>query len=119
MQIEMFVGKLHQAAVTQCDLHYQGSITIDAELLEAAGILPHQKVDIYNINNGARFSTYTLPGRSGSKVIGINGAAARLCEVGDRVIIVAFGLFEREELRDHQPKVILLNDQNEITGEGH
>ncbi len=119
MQIEMFTGKLHQATVTQCDLTYQGSITIDADLLEASGILPYQKVDIYNINNGARFSTYTLPGRSGSKVIGINGAAARLAQVGDRVIIVAFGYFEREELRDHKPKVVLLSDKNEIVGEGH
>jgi aspartate 1-decarboxylase len=119
MQIEMFTGKLHQAAVTQCDLTYQGSITIDADLLAASGILPYQRVDIYNINNGARFSTYTLPGRSGSKVIGINGAAARLCAIGDRVIIVAFGLFHRDEIKDHQPKVVLLNDKNEIIGEGH
>lgn len=119
MQIEMFTGKLHQATVTQCDLNYQGSITIDADLLEQAGILPYQKVDIYNINNGQRFSTYTLPGRSGSKTIGVNGAAARLAAVGDRVIIVAFGYFEREELRDHQPKVLLLNEKNEVVGEGH
>jgi aspartate 1-decarboxylase len=119
MQIEMFTGKLHQAVVTQCDLHYQGSITIDAELLVAAGILPYQRVDIYNVNNGNRFSTYTLPGKSGSKVIGINGAAARLCNVGDRVIIVAFGTFDRQEIKDHQPKVVLLNDKNEIVGEGH
>jgi aspartate 1-decarboxylase len=119
MQIEMFVGKLHNAAVTQCDLHYQGSVTIDADLLEAAGILPYQRVDIYNVNNGNRFSTYTLPGRSGSKVIGINGAAARLCSVGDRVIIVAFATFNREEIRDHQPRVVLLNEKNEVVGEGH
>jgi aspartate 1-decarboxylase len=119
MQVEMFIGKIHQATVTQCDLTYQGSITIDADLLEASGILPFQKVDIYNINNGARFSTYTLPGRSGSKVIGINGAAARLAQVGDRVIIAAFGYFERAELRDHKPKVVLLNEKNEIIGEGH
>lgn len=119
MQIEMFTAKLHQAVVTQCDLHYQGSITIDSELLERSGILPYQKVDIYNINNGNRFSTYTLPGKRGSKVIGVNGAAARLCQVGDRVIIAAFAMFERSEIRDHQPKVLLLNEKNEVTGEGH
>lgn len=119
MQIEMFIGKLHKATVTQCDLQYQGSVTIDADLLVAAGILPYQRVDIYNINNGQRFSTYTLPGKSGSGVIGINGAAARLCSVGDRVIIVAFGTFERDEIKDHQPKVVLLNEKNQIIGEGH
>ncbi|MCB9893020.1 MAG: aspartate 1-decarboxylase [Planctomycetes bacterium] len=119
MQIEMFTGKLHQATVTQCDLSYQGSISIDADLLAASGILPYQKVDIYNINNGARFSTYTIPVRSGSKTIGLNGAAARLAQVGDRVIIVAFGYFERDEIKDHQAKVILLNEKNEIVGEGH
>ncbi|MHC4840198.1 MAG: aspartate 1-decarboxylase [Planctomycetota bacterium] len=119
MQIEMFTGKLHQATVTQCDLNYQGSITIDADLLVASGILPHQRVDIYNINSGQRFSTYTLPGKSGSKVIGVNGAAARLAQKGDRIIIVAFGYFHRDEIKDHQPKVILLNENNEIVGEGH
>ncbi|MDC1142982.1 aspartate 1-decarboxylase [Planctomycetota bacterium] len=119
MQIEMFTGKLHQATVTQCDLNYQGSITIDADLLDASGILPHQRVDIYNINSGQRFSTYTLAGERGSKVIGVNGAAARLAQKGDRVIIVAFGYFHRDEIKDHDPKVVLLNEQNEIVGEGH
>ncbi|MBX3461470.1 MAG: aspartate 1-decarboxylase [Planctomycetes bacterium] len=115
----MFIGKLHKATVTQCDLQYQGSVTIDSDLLVAAGILPYQRVDIYNINNGNRFSTYTLPGKSGSGVIGINGAAARLCSVGDRVIIVAFGIFERDEIKDHQPKVLLLNEKNQVIGQGH
>jgi aspartate 1-decarboxylase len=119
MHVEMFTGKIHQAAVTQCDLTYQGSVSIDTDLLEASGILPYQKVDIYNINNGARFSTYTLPVRRGSKTIGLNGAAARLAQVGDRIIIVAFGYFEREELKDHKPKVILVNEKNEIVGQGH
>jgi aspartate 1-decarboxylase len=119
MKIEIFTGKLHKATVTQCDLNYQGSITVDADLLEAAGILPYQKVDIYNVNNGERFSTYTLPGKRGSRVIGVNGAAARLVQLGDRVIIVAFGQFEPSEVRDHVPRVVLLNEQNEIVGEGH
>lgn len=119
MQIEMLIGKLHQASVTQRDLHYQGSITIDSDLLDAAKILPYQKVDIYNINNGERFTTYTLPGKRGSKVIGINGAAARLCCVSDRVIIVAYGTFSPEEAKGHEPVVVLLNEHNEIVGQGH
>ena len=119
MKRTLLKSKIQRATVTEADLNYEGSITIDADLLTASGILPYQKVDIYNINNGARFSTYTIPGRSGSKTIGLNGAAARLAQIGDRVIIVAFGYFEREEIKDHQPKVILLNEKNEVVGEGH
>ncbi len=119
MQIEMLIGKLHQATVTQSDLNYQGSITIDEDLLEAAGFLPNQKVDIYNINTGGRFHTYTITGKRGSKVIGLNGAAARLVQTGDRVIIVAYGLFDAKEAARHVPQVILLDDKNEIVGRGH
>lgn len=119
MQIEMLIGKLHQAAVTQCDLNYQGSVTIDEDLIEAAGFLPNQKVDIYNINTGARFHTYVILGKRGSKVIGLNGAAARLVQIGDRVIIAAFGLFEAAEARRHEPRVVLLNEKNQIVGKGH
>jgi len=116
MHLEMLIGKLHQAVVTQCDLHYHGSITIDADLLEAAHILPHQKVDVYNINNGQRFTTYTIQGPAGSGIIGINGAAARLCSVGDRVIIVAYGSFTPAEALAHVPTVILLNENNVSLG---
>lgn len=119
MQIEMLIGKLHQAAVTQSDLNYQGSVTIDEDLMEAAGFLANQKVDVYNINTGGRFHTYVIRGKRGSRVIGLNGAAARLVQVGDRVIIAAFGLFETAEAAKHQPRVILLNEKNQIVGKGH
>lgn len=119
MQIELCTGKLHQATVTQCDLNYQGSITIDSDLLDAAGIHAYQKVDIYNINSGQRFSTYTIPGPRGEGTIGVNGAAARLAQVGDRVIIVAFAYFHPDEIKGHEPTVVLLGDHNKIVGTGH
>lgn len=119
MQVELLVGKIHSAVVTQCDLRYQGSITIDRDLMEAAGFLLHQRVDIYNINNGERFSTYVIEGKRGSGIIAVNGAAARLCQVGDKIIVVAYGIFSREEALLHKPQVLVLNDRNEIIQRGH
>lgn len=119
MQIELLIGKLHQATVTQSDLNYQGSITIDEDLIEAAGFAIHQKVDIYNINTGGRFHTYVIRGQRGRREICLNGAAARLVQTGDRVIIAGYGLFEAKEAARHEPQVILLNDKNEIIGRGH
>ena len=109
------IGKIHRATVTQADLHYVGSITIDEDLLEAAGILPFEKVEVYDITNGNRLATYALPGERGSGVIGMNGAAARLVQPGDLVIIVAYGLFDEEEARRHQPRVVLVDEENRIT----
>lgn len=109
------IGKIHRATVTQADLHYVGSITIDEDLLEAAGILPFEKVEVYDITNGNRLATYALPGERGSGVIGMNGAAARLVQPGDLVIIVAYGLFDEEEARRHQPRVVLVDEKNRIT----
>jgi len=119
MRIELLIGKLHQATVTQSDLHYQGSITIDEDLIEAAGFRAHQKVDVYNINTGGRFHTYVIRGPRRGRGICLNGAAARLVQVGDRVIIAAYGLFEAREALKHEPHVILLNEKNEIIGRGH
>lgn len=119
MKIQLMIGKLHQASVTQCDLHYQGSLTIDRDLLRRAGLYPHQKIDVYNINTGARFSTYTLEGEAGSRVIGVNGAAARMCQKGDRIIIVGFGEFEPHEAETHVPKVLVLDENNGVVSEGH
>ena len=119
MQVELLVGKLHAATVTECRLYYQGSVTIDRDPSDAVGLLPHQKVDIYNINNGERFSTYILEGKRGSKTIGLNGAAARLVQVGDRVIIAGFGTFTREEALKHEPRVAVLDEHNEIVSTGH
>ncbi len=113
MLLTMMKGKLHRAAVTQCDLHYEGSVSIDVELLEKSGILPHEKVDIWNITNGARIHTYAIEAPRGSRTIGVNGAAARFFQVGDRVIIAAFAQMDETRAKQHAPSVVMLNDRNE------
>jgi aspartate 1-decarboxylase len=107
-------AKLHRATVTQADLDYEGSISIDRDLLDRAGILPHEQVDVLNINSGARFTTYALEAPRGSRVIGVNGAAARLVQKGDKVIIVAYGQLPLEEARNFAPNVVLLDDGNAV-----
>ncbi|WP_406678644.1 aspartate 1-decarboxylase [Moorella sp. ACPs] len=118
----MMKSKLHRATVTGADLNYVGSITIDSELMAAADILPNEKVQVVNNNNGARLETYAIPGPAGSGVICANGAAARLVQPGDIVIIISYGIFTDAEARSHQPRVIFLDSQNKITevrdGEG-
>ena len=114
MLLTMMKGKLHRAAVTQCDLHYEGSVSIDMDLLERANILPHERVDIWNINNGARLSTYAIEAPRGSKTIGVNGAAARFFQVGDRIIIAAFAQMDEQAARQHSPSVVKLNERNEV-----
>lgn len=112
--LNMLKAKLHSATVTQCDLHYEGSVSIDQDLLDAAGILPHERVDIWNVTNGARIQTYALEAPRGSKTIGVNGAAARHFATGDKVIIAAFASIEAEKARQHAPNVVLLGDNNDI-----
>jgi aspartate 1-decarboxylase len=112
MQLTLLKGKIHRAAVTQCDLHYEGSISVDATLLERAGILPHEQVDVLNINNGQRFTTYAIPAPAGSGTIGVNGAAARLAQKGDLVIIVAYARMEEAEAKSFQPRVVLVDAAN-------
>lgn len=114
MLLYMFKSKLHRATVTQADLNYVGSVTIDGELLEKAGILPGEKIQIVNVNNGKRFETYTIEGEAGSGIICINGAAARLVQVGDKVIIIAYALMDENEVKTHQPKVLVLDERNKI-----
>ena len=114
MLLNMLKAKLHSARVTQCDLHYEGSVSIDQDLLEAAGILPHERVDIWNVTNGSRISTYALEAPRGSKTVGVNGAAARHFAVGDTVIIAAFAQIEDEKARQHAPTVVLLDEDNAI-----
>ena len=111
----MMKGKLHRATVTEANLNYVGSITIDEELLEAVDMLPNEKVQIVNNNNGARFETYIIPGKRGSGVICLNGAAARLVQEGDKVIIISYGLISEENARTHQPRVAVLDEKNTIT----
>lgn len=110
----MMKSKLHRATVTEANLNYVGSITIDSDLMARADILPNEKVQVVNNNNGARFETYTIPGAAGSGVICVNGAAARLVQPGDIVIIIAYGIFNEAEAGSYTPKVILLDSQNKI-----
>ena len=110
----MMNGKLHRATVTEANLNYVGSITIDGALLEAAGMLPNEKVQIVNNNNGARFETYIIEGEPGSGVICVNGAAARLVQPGDIVIILSYAYVSDEEARTHQPNVLIMDENNRV-----
>jgi len=112
MQLTLLKGKIHRATVTQCDLNYEGSISVDAALLERAGILAHEQVDVLNINNGERFTTYAIAAPAGSGTIGINGAAARLAQKGDLVIIVAYARMEEAEAKSFTPRVLLVDASN-------
>lgn len=114
MLLHMLKAKLHKGTVTEANINYTGSITIDSYLLEESGILPMEKVQVVNINNGERFETYVIEGEKNSGVICLNGAAARLVLPGDKVIIMAYGLCNQEEAESLSPKVFILNDKNEI-----
>ncbi|MEA4804580.1 aspartate 1-decarboxylase [Acetobacterium wieringae] len=115
MYITLFKSKLHRATVTEADLNYVGSITIDEDLLEQADILPGEKVQVVDVNNGQRFDTYTIVGERGSGVICVNGAAARLVQKGDQVIIIAYAMMDRKEALDFKPRVLILDDNNQVT----
>ncbi len=108
----MFKSKIHRATVTGADLNYEGSITIDSELMKLADILPYEKVDIYNVTNGERFSTYVIPGEPGSGEVCLNGAAARKVQKGDIVIIVSYCELEEEEVKNFSPTVVLVDGNN-------
>lgn len=114
MMLEMLKGKIHRATVTQAELNYVGSITVDEALLEAAGILEYEKVQIVDIDNGNRFETYTICGARGSGMICLNGAAARCVSVGDRIIIMAYAGCDAAEAKTHRPKVVFVDEANQI-----
>ena len=114
MILTMMKGKIHRATVTQADLHYEGSISIDQDLLDMAGILPNEQVDILNIDNGERFTTYAITAPRGSKTFGLNGAAARKVQVGDRVIIITYAQLDAEVAKTYDPKVVLLDADNKV-----
>ncbi len=114
----MMTSKIHRATVTQADLHYVGSVTVDEDLLDAADLLAGELVHIVDITNGARLETYTIAGERGSGVIGINGAAARLVHPGDLVILIAYGQMDDEEAREHRPHVVFVDAENHIIGTG-
>ncbi len=115
MFLQVFRSKIHRATVTEANLNYVGSITIDAALLEASGILPHEKVQIVNVNNGERLETYVIEGERGSGQVCLNGPAARKVTVGDKVIIIAYAFLEYNEAKKFQPKVIFPDNQNQLT----
>jgi aspartate 1-decarboxylase len=111
MNLTMMKAKIHRATVTQCDMHYQGSISVDEDWLDRVGILPNEQVDVLNINTGARFTTYAIPAERGSKTIGINGAAARLAQKEDLVIIIAYAQMDEAAAKAHEPVVFLPEEE--------
>jgi len=115
----MFKSKIHRATITQAELHYEGSLTIDSDLMDAADLLPYEKVSIVNINNGERLETYIIPGERGSKTICLNGAAARKGVVGDRIIIISYATMPDEQARNYKPTIILVNEHNDILERSH
>ena len=114
MNLVMMKAKLHRATVTQADLDYEGSITVDRDLLDMAGILPYEQVDVLDITNGARLTTYAIEGERGSGIIGINGAAAHLVKTGDLVIICAYVQMSEAQAKQHKPTVLLLDENNAV-----
>ena len=115
----MMKSKIHRATVTQADLHYVGSVTVDEDLLDAADLLPGELVHVVDITNGARLETYTIAGERGTGVVGINGAAARLVHPGDLVILIGYGQMETIEARDFRPSVVFVDAANRVVGVGH
>jgi aspartate 1-decarboxylase len=114
MLLMMLRAKLHRATVTGADMHYEGSIAIDRDLLDASGILAHEQVDVLNINTGGRFTTYVIEAPRGSRDVAVNGAAARLVQKGDRIIIIAYCQIPAEEARNYRPSIVILGDDNRI-----
>ena len=113
MTVTLFKGKLHRLTVTEADLYYEGSITLDRELMEMANILPYERVQVVNVNNGARLETYTIPAEPGTRTCCLNGPAARLCAPGDIVIVMAYADMTPEEAETHQPRVVLVDEKND------
>ena len=115
MTVKMLSGKIHRATVTQAELDYVGSITVDEALLEAAGILEYERVQVVDLNNGSRFETYTICGERGSGMICLNGAAARCASPQDKVIIMAYRAYEEKEAMEHRPAVVFVDEENHIS----
>lgn len=115
----MFKSKLHRARITEADLYYEGSLTIDEDLMDAADLIAYEKVSVVNVNNGERFETYVIPGIRGRKEICLNGAAARKGQVGDEVIIISYTTLPDEEARTFEPTVVLVDKNNDIVSKSH
>ncbi len=114
MQRHLMKSKIHRATITAADLHYEGSLTVDQDLLDAADLVTYEEVQVVNVNNGARFSTYVIPGSRGSGVLQLNGAAARLGMPGDLVILISYGVFGEDEAEHHSPRVVFVDEHNRI-----
>ncbi len=114
MQLTLLKGKLHMASVTQAELWYDGSCAIDADLIKLAGLREFEQIDIYNVSNGERFTTYVIQAEAGSRTISLNGAAARKAQVGDRIIIAAYGQMDEAEAKDFKPSLVYLNEDNSV-----
>ena len=119
MTFDMLYSKIHRATVTDANLNYVGSITIDEDLLKASSLTVGQKVEIVNVNNGERFSTYVIKGKAGSKDMCLNGAAARKVEVGDKIIVIAYASYNSDELENYKPIVVIVDDENNIESITH
>ena len=115
MTREMLRAKVHRITVTECDVAYEGSLTLDRDLMQACGMVPFERIDVVDVDNAARFSTYLIEGAPGSGVCCINGAAARLVEVGHKVIIAAYGAVDEQDVPRHVPKIVLVDDRNRMT----
>jgi aspartate 1-decarboxylase len=119
MQLTLLKAKLHRACVTHAELDYEGSCAIDSDLLELAGILEYEQIQIYNVTGGERFTTYAIRAQAGSRIISVNGAAAHKARVGDRVIICAYGAMSENEARMHKPRLVYLDEHNRVTRTGN
>lgn len=115
----MFKSKIHRACVTQAELHYEGSLTIDEDLMDAADLLEYEKVSVVNINNGERFETYVIKGKRGSRVMCLNGAAARKAMVGDRIIVISYAMMSDKEAREYKPTILLVDEHNNVKQTSH
>jgi aspartate 1-decarboxylase len=116
---EMLRAKVHRITVTERDVEYEGSLTLDAALMKLGDMLPHERIDVYDVNNGNRFSTYLIEGEPGSGCCCVNGAAAHLVEIGDKLILASYAAIDEREVRDHRPKVVLIGEGNRVVSADH
>lgn len=117
MRRELCKSKIHGATITGTNLHYEGSLTLDRDLLEAADLVPYERIQVVNVNNGSRLETYLLPGKRGEGAVELNGAAARLGAVGDRVILISYASYDDAEVVGHEPRRVFVDEQNRIASE--
>lgn len=118
MRRELCKSKIHGATITEANLYYEGSLTLDTRLIEAADLVPYERIQVVNINNGSRLETYVLPGEPGSGTVALNGAAARLGAVGDRVILISYAHYDESEIAGHEPRVVFVDERNRVLERG-